>query len=125
MQLVLDEAVELVSGQRRPLRQFAKSPVHALAGIGDPQRFFGALRDAGLTVDAHPFADHHAFVPADLAALNRYPLLMTEKDAVKCAAFATPNQWYVPVSAEFEPAAAHAMRQWLDSTLERLHLAPK
>ncbi len=82
--------------------------VPALAGIGDPARFFATLQSLGFDVDAHPFPDHHAFTPADLAAIGRRPLLMTEKDAAKCAAFAGDDDWYLEIEAclpdDFLPA---------------------
>jgi len=78
----------------------------ALAGIGHPERFFGMLRDLGLGIQVHPFADHHLFSPADLAPFSQRPLLMTEKDAVKCRSFARANHWYVPVEAELDAGFA-------------------
>jgi tetraacyldisaccharide 4'-kinase len=88
-------------GGPRALVEFAATPVHAVAGIGNPGRFFRELRAHGLEVREHPFADHHAFSAADLNFGDELPVLMTEKDAVKCAAFATSRMWYVPVTAEF------------------------
>lgn len=102
MQLQLQAAVALADGQRRELAGFAGQPVHALAGIGHPERFFSALRARGLSLVAHEFPDHHAFVAADLAALGR-PLLMTEKDAVKCAPLAPADAWQVPVATCLPP----------------------
>lgn len=91
-------------GSAVPLSQFVGQPVHALAGIGNPERFFAQLRAAGLQVIEHPFADHHAFTAADLNMGDGLPLLMTEKDAVKCAAFGAAGQWYLPVEAGFDAA---------------------
>lgn len=90
------------SGPALPLTQFAGQTVHALAGIGNPERFFAQLRGAGLQVIEHHFPDHHAFTAADLRMNDALPLLMTEKDAVKCASFAATNHWYVPVEACFD-----------------------
>ena len=73
-----------------------------MAGIGNPQRFFAMLREAGLTLYEHPMPDHHAFNSRDLDFGDSLPVLMTEKDAVKCAAFADARCWYVPVTAEFD-----------------------
>lgn len=78
--------------------------IHAIAGIGNPRRFFEQLHDMGLAVETHAFADHHAFRAEDLAFAGDTPVLMTEKDAVKCAAFAMPNWWYLPVDAEVDNA---------------------
>ena len=85
----------------RALASFRGTGVHAVAAIGNPQRFFDMLRAAGLTLYEHPMADHHAFKPGDLNFGDNLPVLMTEKDAVKCAAFADERCWYVPVTAEF------------------------
>jgi tetraacyldisaccharide 4'-kinase len=103
--------------QRRPLAAFTGSPVHAVAGIGDPSRFFASLRAAGLEPIEHPFPDHHRYRPSDLAFGDPRPVLMTEKDAVKCAAFAQANWYALPVSAAL-PAAAIAR------VLDRLRPAP-
>jgi tetraacyldisaccharide 4'-kinase len=99
---------------RRMLAQFAGQPVHAVAGIGNPERFFRHLQAAGVHAVEHPFPDHHPFVPADLEFGDEAPVLMTEKDAVKCKRFAKPHHWVLPVSAQLEPAFAewliHAMK---------------
>lgn len=84
----------------RSLDSFRGSRVHAVAGTGNPERFFTDLRAAGLGIEAHPFADHHAFAPADLDFGDDRPVLMTEKDAVKCEQFAQHNWWFVPVEAQ-------------------------
>lgn len=78
--------------------------VHAVAGIGDPARFFAALSAMGLTVVPHAFADHYAFSEFDFTAFGDAPVIMTEKDAVKCTHFAAPSHWYLPVDAVVDPA---------------------
>jgi tetraacyldisaccharide 4'-kinase len=78
--------------------------LHAIAGIGNPQRFFARLRQAGLKFRAHPFPDHFRFGEDDLAFAGDEVVLMTEKDAVKCLAFARENWWYLPVEADVDPA---------------------
>ena len=83
-------------------REFAGMRVHAVAGIGNPQRFFGTLVDLGMQFSAHAFPDHYAFLPEDLAFPGADAVLMTEKDAVKCAAFAQDNVWFLPVEAEVD-----------------------
>jgi tetraacyldisaccharide 4'-kinase len=94
------EAVNLQDEtRRRPLASFAGKPLHALAGIGNPERFFAHLRGFGLDFATREFPDHHAYRPEDLRFAGPEPLLMTEKDAVKCRAFAGPEHWYVPVEA--------------------------
>ncbi|MGR9051581.1 MAG: tetraacyldisaccharide 4'-kinase [Gammaproteobacteria bacterium] len=90
-------AVNLVSGAERPLREFSGG-CHAVAGIGHPGRFFRMLETTGLACINHAFPDHHPFRAEDLE-FDEQPVLMTEKDAVKCTAFARPNHWFVPVEA--------------------------
>ena len=79
--------------------QFNAGPVHAVAGIGNPERFFSSLRSMGTTVIPHPFPDHHAFRSSDLDFGDDRPLIMTEKDAVKCQTFATARCWVLTVEA--------------------------
>jgi len=83
---------------------FARLNLHAIAGIGNPQRFFDTLEELGLECVTHPFPDHHPYRPADLQFEGAQAVVMTEKDAVKCAAFAQPNWWYLEVSAEVSDA---------------------
>jgi tetraacyldisaccharide 4'-kinase len=114
MRLVGDMAVPVVrSAAVRPLESFAGERVHAVAAIGNPGRFFDGLRAHGIDVVAHAFADHHAFVAADLAFGDDVPVLMTEKDAVKCTAFARANYWCVPVRAELPDAFFDALAERL------------
>jgi len=78
--------------------------VHAVAGIGHPQRFFALLRAQGIAAVEHVFPDHHAFTARDLAFPGASAILMTQKDAVKCARFADERFWYLPVRATVDPA---------------------
>jgi tetraacyldisaccharide 4'-kinase len=87
--------------------------LHALAGIGDPGRFFRTLDALGLRFTPHPFPDHHAYSAADLAFASDGVLLMTEKDAVKCAGLTAAEAWVLPVEAELAPAL-------IDLILEKL-----
>ncbi|WP_411850562.1 tetraacyldisaccharide 4'-kinase [Stenotrophomonas sp. LGBM10] len=104
MQLHIDSAQPLQGGRARTLAHFRGQRVHAVAGIAHPQRFFDMLRAQGIGVVPHAFADHHAYQASDLRFGSELPVLMTEKDAVKCKAFA--NEWHfaVPLAAEL-PAA--------------------
>lgn len=86
-------------GDQRPLSAFRGSPVHAVAGIGHPEKFFTALEAAGLELTHHPFPDHHAYEARDLA-FDDAPVLMTEKDAVKCLGLDLENAWFVPVAVQ-------------------------
>jgi tetraacyldisaccharide 4'-kinase len=90
--------------ERQPLKAFAGQRVHAVAGIGDPNRFFLQLGKAGIQVLPHPFPDHHPFTPKDLEFGDGLPVLLTEKDAVKLRSVAQPHWWVLPVSAQLDPA---------------------
>ena len=79
--------------------QFQRRRVHAIAGIGNPERFFGHLRALGLEFEPHAFPDHHEYSRQDLEYGRCDAIVMTEKDAVKCAAFATEKQWALRVDA--------------------------
>ncbi len=104
MRLHAGATVPLQGGRVQPLAAFAGQRVHAVAGIGDPERFFATLRDAGLAVVPHAFPDHHAYGPGDFAFGSPLPVLMTEKDAVKCRAFAQPGWHAVPADAQLPEA---------------------
>jgi tetraacyldisaccharide 4'-kinase len=104
MTLQGDNAVSIVDPLRvRPLGRFGLGArVHAVAGIGNPARFFAHLRGAELVPIEHPFPDHHAFSADDFAFPDALPIIMTEKDAVKCRGLCGPNAWYVPVQARLD-----------------------
>jgi tetraacyldisaccharide 4'-kinase len=89
---VRDESVTL------SLTEFSTKQVHATAAIGHPERFFSVLRQAGFSVQPHVFPDHHLYQRSDLDFNDSLPILMTAKDAVKCAAFADERHWYLEVS---------------------------
>lgn len=98
-------AINLVTAETRAVSQL--SDVHALAGIGRPERFFDLLTELGIPVkQCHAFWDHHSYNACDLMPLlnDHETLLMTEKDAVKCRAFAKPNWWYLPITAKVDRA---------------------
>ncbi len=99
----LGEAEHLNTGERRSLETFGR--VRAVAGIGHPDKFFQALRDRGLEVTPHAFADHHGYRPRDLKFPGQEPILMTEKDAVKCRSFQEPRAWAVHYEARVPEAA--------------------
>ena len=104
MQLCGVELVALDGTQHKPLQTLAGQRVHAVAGIGDPSRFFGRLRQAGIDPAEHAFADHHAYCAQDFAFNETLPIVMTEKDAVKCTGFALPDAWMLPVRAHLADA---------------------
>ncbi|MCK0506309.1 tetraacyldisaccharide 4'-kinase [Aromatoleum anaerobium] len=87
--------------------------VHALAGIGRPERFFAQLAGMGLDVVPHPFPDHHPFTAADLDFAPGEPKILTSKDAVKCASFASADTWEFPVKAHIAAGAAERILEKL------------
>jgi tetraacyldisaccharide 4'-kinase len=94
------------------------SHVHAVAGIGNPARFFAGLAAAGFEVIPHAFPDHHVYATRNLEFGDGLPVVMTEKDAVKCRALAAENWWYVPVCAELS-------HEFYDALLTRLRAVAK
>jgi tetraacyldisaccharide 4'-kinase len=97
------------AGDGRALIALAGQRVHALAGIGNPARFFLTLRQARVEPIEHPFPDHHRYLPHELQFDDGLPVLMTEKDAVKCQGFAPENCWFLPVTARFAAAEGRAL----------------
>ena len=114
MKLRADHAVPLRGGRDRPLTSFGGHRVHAVAGIGNPQRFFEMLRGLGIGVVPHAFDDHHHYTATDLAFGSELSVLMTEKDAVKCTRFASDWHYSVPVTAELPEAFWVALLEKLD-----------
>jgi tetraacyldisaccharide 4'-kinase len=88
-----------VPGRIVDLRGWRGRQVHAVAGIGNPERFFRMLEGLGLVVIRHPLPDHHDYVGGELEFGDDLPVLVTEKDAVKCTGFAGPETYAVPVEA--------------------------
>ncbi|OIR01620.1 tetraacyldisaccharide 4'-kinase [mine drainage metagenome] len=84
--------------------EFTGQQLHAIAGIGHPHRFFAHLEHLGLNAQRHAFPDHHRYSAADIAFEDADAVLMTEKDAVKCAAFATEKCWVLRVDAQVDTA---------------------
>lgn len=102
--------------------ELRKRRLVAVAGIGDPQRFFDSLRDLGLDFEARPFPDHHRYLAADLVCAPDAVILMTEKDAVKCRPLVAGEAWVLPVAAEI--GAATDGRSLLDHVLEKFDGRP-
>lgn len=101
MDLRPEAVVNLNDGRSVSLASFAGRHVHAVAGIGNPQQFFALLKAHGLDVDEHAWPDHVALSAADLDFGDDWPVLMTEKDAIKCPVSGLQNCWYLKVSASF------------------------
>jgi tetraacyldisaccharide 4'-kinase len=102
----------LEPGRRAEPAHFANQRVLAIAGIGNPARFFAHLDALGVKYEARAFPDHHAYRESDLDRQGADVILMTEKDAVKCAAFAAGHMWMLPVEAAPDPhLGAHIVQK--------------
>ena len=108
--LKIIDLFHLHTGERRALSSFVGSKVHAVAGIGHPPRFFTQLRDQGVSLVEHAFADHHAYRQADFSGWQDDCIIMTEKDAVKCSELNLPDVWVVNVVAEFSSPLESQLR---------------
>ncbi|SDT99979.1 tetraacyldisaccharide 4'-kinase [Halopseudomonas salegens] len=107
--------VNIRSGESVAIANWGRDmKVVALAGIGHPQRFFASLQALGFSAECHAFADHAEYTALQLQALSAgRPLLMTEKDAVKCREFAAENWWYLRVDAQLSEAFASRLNTLL------------
>lgn len=104
MSVRISEAYNLSGGARRPLSEFTGEPVHGVAGVGNPVRFFRQLEQLGIDVIRHPFPDHHPFEESDLDFGDDGLILMTEKDAIKCRDMTIRNKlWAIPAATEIDP----------------------
>ncbi len=110
-----EEAVNLTDQTltRRLSELIGIQPLYAVAGIGNPGRFFTGLKQMGLSFEERAFPDHHAFTTEDLDFGENATILMTEKDAVKCRGFANQRFWTVPLQGEMPPAFGEALLQKL------------
>ncbi len=98
--LKIIDLCHLSRGECVELASFMDKPVHAVAGIGNPPRFFTQLRDNGIDVIEHAFSDHHAYTQADFSGWDKDCIIMTEKDAVKCRHLQIPDAWVLCVMAD-------------------------
>ncbi|MGB5739316.1 MAG: tetraacyldisaccharide 4'-kinase [Woeseia sp.] len=112
--LVNHEVVRLDASETASFDAFRGKTVHAVAAIGNPERFFAALEQRGLTLIRHPFPDHAQLSARDLAYDDQFEIIMTEKDAVKCREFANARQWYVPVDVAMHDDS------WLDGLEQKI-----
>jgi tetraacyldisaccharide 4'-kinase len=92
--------------------------LHAVAGIGNPERFFTQLERSGLKIQRHPFPDHHAYQQEDFSGWSERMILMTEKDAVKCRRLALPDAWYLSVDAVFSESLINYLNTELKALIE-------
>lgn len=97
---VLHRVHPLIDDTKIPVSDFVGKRVHAVAGIGNPQRFFTFLRDQGLDIIEHEYPDHYAYQASDIQFCDDYPVIMTEKDAVKCEKLSDNRHWYLGLYTE-------------------------
>jgi tetraacyldisaccharide 4'-kinase len=119
MRMAPSDLVSVVDrGVRRPLATIAGRSVHAIAAIGNPERFFALLRGHGAIVKARAFPDHHPYTVQDVEPPGDDPVIMTEKDAVKCERFAGARHWMLPVEAVPDPLFAERLDRRLTELLD-------
>jgi tetraacyldisaccharide 4'-kinase len=100
MQICVGKVYNLVAQIEVDLNDFKHTKVHAVAGIANPDKFFAMLQAHEIDVIEHPFPDHHKYIVRDLQFDDNFPVLMTEKDAVKCLQFSKNNHWCVAINAQ-------------------------
>jgi len=112
--------VNLLTGEEIPLSPTQLGGrVHALAGIGQPAQFFSALEQSGFAITRHVFADHHRYTADDFVHLAGRPIIMTEKDAVKCREFVNSDAWYLKISARLPENVKASVLGLLDATIPK------
>ena len=104
--LEFNDAVNIATSETRSIESFKHATVHALAGIGHPKRFFDQLSQAGISTIEHAFPDHYTYEEKDINFNDDHPVLMTEKDAVKCISISGNNCWAIPVEAKLSHSLA-------------------
>ena len=110
--------VHLKSGKSYPIEKWPMhKQVHAVAGLGNPGRFFDLLARLGFEIIRHPFPDHHNFDETDIYYLDHLPIIMTEKDASKCRSFDNNKIWYLTIEAD----VSDKFIEELDSKLKNLN----
>lgn len=115
--LVAHELTSVDDSETADFAAFRERKVHAVAAIGNPERFFTMLERLGLDIERHAFPDHAMLGEEDIAYDDDAVIVMTEKDAVKCRGFATGRHWYVPVDVDMHDV------EWLDGLEARLEAA--
>jgi tetraacyldisaccharide 4'-kinase len=114
MQISAQDFINLQSNEKISAIEFNSTQVNAVAGIGNPQRFLNTLTELGIAAELYAFPDHHAYTATDFQFANQLPVVMTEKDAVKCREFAQPNWFYVPITASLPDSFWQALQQKLE-----------
>jgi tetraacyldisaccharide 4'-kinase len=118
-------AVNLATGERRLLSAFSGARVHAVAAIGHPEAFFAMLEERGLSVDARALRDHARLTREDVTFGDDAPVLMTEKDAVKCKTIASERHWAVRLGVRFGEGDERKLRTLLDRLIDASRTSPR
>ena len=116
--LIANDASRLNGSLARPLQGFKDTTVHAVAGIGNPKRFFDLLRTYGIQVIEHSLQDHAAIDKADIDFGDDFDVFMTEKDAVKLGRNLSDKYWFVPVDLSMEPVTATEFIEQIENRLQ-------
>lgn len=124
MRLRLTSVVRLQDGTTQSLANFRGHSVHSVAGIGHPEQFFAALTAMGIQVEPHVLPDHAKLRECDVLFGDHQPVLMTEKDAVKCAGLDLPDHWYVPAQVEFSREHAADILRAVQARLALIAVRP-
>lgn len=116
-ELVASEVRRLDGSRALPLERFRGSTVHAVAAIGNPQRFFDLLRAHDIQIIEHRFPDHASLVVRDVDFGDAFEVFMTEKDAVKLGSGMKDKYWYVPVNLSIDAADAAPLLEQIESRI--------
>jgi len=119
MSLAPRRLVGVATGEAMPPQALRGREVHAVAAIGNPGRFFGTLRGLGMQLREHPLPDHASPEAAVICFGDGLPVLMTEKDAVKCRDIAGPDHWYLEVGADLDPDDAATLLAIVEDACRR------
>lgn len=131
MSIIPGQLVNIATGESLTCREWllrygASWPkVHAVAGIGNPERFFTTLCDEGFAIIAHPFPDHHRYRPDEIMFGDDLPVMMTEKDVVKCLPFVDQRHWCLKVQAALPEAFLQTILQQVQQARQRLQALPQ
>ncbi len=116
MTLQVQALVNLKTAELKPIDAFINQSVIALAGIGNPEKFYQTLQDHQINLNqTFDFPDHYAFKAEDIQFDSDLPIIMTEKDALKCLDFATQQHWYLAIEIQPEPAFLALIKKTIES----------
>lgn len=116
MEIIPTTIRNLKNNEQVPLSAFEKKHVHAVAGIGNPGRFFDTLASIGIKANNHPFPDHYKFSQDDLNFGDNQDIIMTEKDAVKCMSFAGGSWWALEIDVRPSQVVVDNLQTWVEES---------